>query len=202
MEDILDEDEIEQKPLPTEKELAEVVKLAMKQIQIENDIFDLEEALRLKQVELKMIRETSLPLALTEMGLEGLPLKGGYGIKMKEIIAASIKRENRPEAMKWLRANDAADIIKNTVTVSFKKGEEKRARDFVRSLLRRKIRLDFEQDETVNHQTLGAYVRGLVKKARGENMDPRQALPFELFGVFMANVTDVERPKEDIRGKK
>lgn len=189
-----EQEDVEEAPLPSQEELADVVRLAKLQIAVEDDIQDLEKLLANKREELRVIREGSLPLALTEMGLQGLPLTGGYGIKMKEVIAASIKKENRTKAHAWLAEHESDDIIKRTITISFGKGDKAWAAKFVKDLERRKKPIPFKQDEAVNHQTLGAYVRGLIRQAREDQKDPSTVIPYDLFGVYIANVTDVERP--------
>lgn len=198
-EDILDspaDDGVEAAPLPSEKELAECVRLARLQVQTENEIERLEKQLTAKQAELKAIRETQLPLALTSIGLEGLPLTGGYAITMKEVIAANIPKARTVEAHEWLEKAGHGDLIKHTITITFGKGDHAWAKKFIRDLNQRKKPLAYERKDAVNYQTLGAFVREQFKLARQDGIDPAQRLPFDVLGVFQMKVTDIERPKQ------
>jgi hypothetical protein len=134
-----------------------------------------------------------IPDALTQLRLNEFTLEDGTVIEKTEIITAGIGDANRLEALAWLRDHGHGDIIKNEVKVVFGKGEDGYAIKLLRVLsdMRQQDALRcgaVEQKETVNYQTLNAFVRGRLKAG-----DP---LPLETFKVFIGQVAKLKRPKE------
>ena len=80
---------------------------------------------------LHKVTDELLPAALEELDLEKVVMKDGSEITIKDIYAASIPKDRKPEAFAWLREHGDGDIIKNNVTVTFGKGEDQDAEAFM-----------------------------------------------------------------------
>ncbi len=188
-------DEFEPAPLPTEKDLAKVVTLARDQLRLELTIEKTEALLAQLKEQLRAISQNTLPLALQEIGLTGLPLLGGYAITMKDVIGGHISKENAPKAHAWLEESGNGAIVKHVITIQFGKGDEAWYKKFVRDLAQRKRPLRYERKDSVHPQTLSAFVREQVAAAKTQGLDPAKLMPLDLLGVYQLKVTEVERPK-------
>ena len=65
------------------------------------------------------------------MNLQKFTLTDGSEISVKPIYAASIPKDRRDEAFQWLRDHEFGDLVKNNVTVTFGRGEDETAKDFI-----------------------------------------------------------------------
>ncbi len=191
----LDPDDVEAAPAPDDTDLAKVALLANQQIVIEAQIIELEAQLKAKQAELKAVREGALPMAMTELGLLEFKLVGGGKIIVRDMIAASIKEENRDAAYAWLESHGHGDLIKRTITISFDRKDEAWAKKFVRDLEQRKRPLAYQLKRAVNHNTLGAFVREQHKLAKAEGVPIDTKLDRDLLGVFELRYADVKLPQ-------
>lgn len=190
-----DDPEVEAAPPPDDADLKTVAQLAERHIELEAQIAALQAELAVKQSALEAIRNSDLPLAMTSLGLELFRLTGGGVIELKEIIAASITKENQPKAFPWLEKNGHGDLIKHVITIQFGKGEDAWAKKFLQDLAKRKRPLKFDRKDTVHPQTLGAFVREQIRAAKAEGLDPRDQLPYDLLGVFQQKYAEVSLPK-------
>jgi len=102
-------------------------------------------------------------------------MEDGSSIDVKPFYSASIPEARRAEAYQWLREHGFDDIIKNTVSVRFGRGEDELC---VRLLdLLRAQGYPSEQAEKIEPMTLKAWVKEQVE--RGNEFDS------ELFGVYI-----------------
>ena len=150
-----------------------VSRLAQEAALLEQEIAQYEQFVKEKKQALYKI--TDEPLTLTD----------GAEISVKPIYAASIPKERKEEAFQWLRDHDFGDLVKNNVTVSFGRGEDEVARDFV----------DFcdaegyapNQMEKVEPMTLKAWLR--------ERVEAGDPVPLDLFGAFISQRATIKRSK-------
>ena len=87
-------------------------------------------------------------------------------------------------------------LIKRTIIVYFGKDEDRWAKKFMADLAKRKRPLDVERKETVHSGSLTAAVKEQIAKALEEGKDPRAELPFDLLGVYQAEVAELVAPKK------
>jgi len=99
----------------------------------------------------------------------------GSSIEIKPFYGASIKAERQAEAFAWLREHGYDDIIKNTVSVRFGKGEDELCARLLQNL--KGTGFIPEQVQKVEPMTLKAWVKEQVEKGR--------EFPTELFGAFI-----------------
>ena len=102
--------------------------------------------------------------------------------EIKAFYGASIKDENRAQAYEWLRANGFDDIIKNTVSVRFGRGEDELC-DTLLNILREK-NYPVEQAQKVEPQTLKAWVREMVERGN--------VFPTNLFGAYIGQKATIK----------
>jgi len=190
-----DEHEVEAADAPDDKDLKQVATLAQDHIALEKDITNLEVELAAKKLALKTLREVTLPLAMTELGMTEFKLVGGGMVQVKDLVAAAITEANKPAAHAWLNDNGHGDLIKRTITITFNRDEAAWAAKFLRDLSQRKKPVRAELKETVNYQTLGAFVREQIAQAKAQNLDPHNLLPYETLGVFELRYAEVKLPK-------
>ena len=162
-----------------------VSRLAQEAALLEKEIAQYEQFAKEKKQALHRITDEQLPEALEEMGLQKFTLTDGAEISVKPIYSASIPKDRKEEAFQWLRDHDFGDLVKNNVTVSFGRGEDKDARDFV----------DFcdaegyapNQLEKVEPMTLKAWLR--------ERVEAGDPVPLDLFGAFISQRATIKRSK-------
>lgn len=185
----IDDIPLEEVTGPSDNEVKAVVALAREQWRLEDKVADLRRQLAEAEEQLKNVAERELPNLLVELGIEGLPLKGGVKLELDTEVYASITQANREAAFEWLEAHEHGDIIKRQFTVSFGKEEEQFAAKFKRDLARRKRPLDTTIKRSIHPGTLNKWTREVL--AAGE------VIPEDLFGVFRKRVTKLIRPKKE-----
>ena len=71
---------------PASNELGAVTDMAQKMFDLENEITNLEELLKSKKQDLRMLAEQNLPDLMQELNLKDFTLKNGSKIEVKEVI--------------------------------------------------------------------------------------------------------------------
>ncbi len=163
--------------------LSGVAELGKQALLIEKDIEDLEATLAEKKEALRNLTDERIPDALREIGMTKFAMTDGSIIEVKPFYSASIPADRRGEAYEWLRMHGYDDIIKNTVSVQFGRGEDDAAGDLINSI--RKQGLLPEQAEKIESQTLKAWVREMVEKGT--------EFPSELFGAYTGFKAKIKR---------
>jgi hypothetical protein len=133
----------------------------------------------------RKLTEQTIPEAMAETGMKKFVMEDGSSIDINPFYGASIPKARQAEAYQWLRDNGFDDIIKNTVSVQFGRGEDDAAGDLISSI--RKQGLLPEQAEKIESQTLKAWVREMVEKGTD--------FPTELFGAYTGFKAKIKRAK-------
>lgn len=167
-----------------ESDLGAISDLAKRQVAIEDEIVDLEARLSDKAKELIHISQTELPEAMSKVGMLAFSLDTGEKINIKSIIAAHISREREAQAFAWLKKINADSLIKNVIKTAFGKGETNKAEALVKILQKSKYK--FEQKQSVNANSLSAFVR--------ERLEGGLPVDMELLGVVDIKVSKITRP--------
>lgn len=123
----------------------------------------------------ELMRQT-IPDTLIAAGMTELKLASGKKISIVDELSFNISDANRADCMKWLRDNDFDSIIKNTVTATFKKGEDEKALATYRELLSKGY--DAIHKDEVHWQTMKAF----LKEQCGKNVLSTEDK--ELFKVY------------------
>lgn len=165
--------------------LSGVAELARQAKEIGLHIEDLEITLAEKKEALKELLENRIPEALREIGMSKFEMTDGSMIEVKQYYSGSIPANRKGEAFEWLRSNGYDDIIKNTVSVQFGRGEDGEA-DKLIDLVREQGLIP-DQTEKVEPMTLKAFVREMTEKG--------VALPDELFNPYVGWKASIKTSK-------
>ena len=154
---------------------------------IKQDAFVKELDERLKEEKKKLLKMTDedLPALMTEANSMEFTLLDGSKVTIKPQYGASIKVDNRPAAYEWLREHGHDDIIKNTVSCQFGRGEDDLASSF--KAFAEKEGYVPSQTEKIEPMSLRAFV-----KERVENGDE---FPMELFGAYVGQRAVITKAK-------
>ena len=154
---------------------------------IKQDAFVKELDERLKEEKKKLLKMTDedLPALMTEANSMEFTLLDGSKVTIKPQYGASIKVDNRPAAYEWLREHGHDDIIKNTVSCQFGRGEDDLASSF--KAFAEKEGYVPNQTEKIEPMSLRAFV-----KERVENGDE---FPMELFGAYVGQRAVITKAK-------
>jgi len=154
---------------------------------IKQDAFvkELEEKLKEEKKRLLKMTDEDLPALMTEANSMEFTLLDGSKVTIKPQYGASIKVDNRPAAYEWLREHGHDDIIKNTISCQFGRGEDDLASSF--KAFAEKEGYVPTQTEKIEPMSL----RGFVKE-RVENGDE---FPMELFGAYVGQRAVITKAK-------
>jgi|TARA_R110000751_G_scaffold85858_2_gene171193 hypothetical protein len=168
--------------VPDDENLRTVANLAMQQVDLEQDITDMEDSLKILKEDHRRLTQNEIPNAVQELGLSSVHLANGTVIEIKPFIDAKIPKDRVGEAHTWLRANNNGDLIKHVVSANVGRDSEA-AIAAVKALS--KLGLDPEDKESVHHQTLKGFVREQVEKGT--------SIPLELFGVYIGQKSTIKK---------
>ena len=154
---------------------------------IKQDTFvkELEERLKEEKKKLLKMTDEDLPALMTEANSIEFTLLDGSKVTIKPQYGASIKVDNRPAAYEWLREHGYDDIIKNTISCQFGRGEDDQASSF--KAFAEKEGFVADQTEKIEPSTLRSFV-----KERVENGDE---FPMELVGAYVGQRAIITKAK-------
>ncbi len=151
----------------------------------ETEIDDLESLLKEKKEDLRRQSEEDLPSMMAELGINSFELDDGSRVTVKDLYGGHISLANRDAAYLWLRDNGFDDIIKNTLSIVFGRGEDQKADHFMKIL--EGYGLLPEQKTGVHPSTLKGWVR--------ERMESGDSFPMDLFGAFVGQRAVIKRSR-------
>jgi len=125
--------------------------------------------------------ERVIPEMMQEAGVSKIKLKDGTEVEVKPFYAAKIPESRIDEAFSWLRSNGYEDLIKNTVTANFNRGQDNQVSELIKVC--EEHGFAYSKKEKVEPMTLKAFVR--------EQVEGGKKVPFDLFGVYIANKTKI-----------
>ena len=167
----------------TNDELANVSSLAQKQINLTNEVSQIEDMLKAKKEELRLVQEQELPDALSEVGLTQIVLSSGEKISLSEFYSAHISKANQQQAYQWLIENGHEGIIKNEVSLKFNRGESDIVDETVLALKSRGLSPEVKQ--SIHPSTLKAFVK--------EQLTTGNDIPTEPFGVYIGSKAIIKK---------
>lgn len=156
--------------------------LAKRQLEIEREIKEIEANLKNKKEEHRQVSQVDLPEAMAECGMSSFELDNGAKVSVKPFYNCSIPKDKYNDALSWLRDNNHGDLIKNTVSVDFGRGEDDKASNFKAELITSGT--SYKDKTGVHPQTLRAFVK--------EQVESGQPLPLDLLGVFIGQQTNIK----------
>tara|TARA_R100000700_G_scaffold5516_1_gene8897 strand:+ start:5015 stop:5554 length:540 start_codon:yes stop_codon:yes gene_type:complete len=148
---------------------------------LQTQIEHVEERLKKLKNQSRDLEERVIPEMMQEAGVSLLKLKDGSTVEVKPFYAAKIPESRVDEAFGWLRTKGFEDLIKNTVTASFNRGQDNQVSELIKVC--EEHGFNYNKKEKVEPMTLKAFVR--------EQVENGKELPFDLFGVYIANKTKI-----------
>ena len=148
---------------------------------LKKTIEDEEERISLLKHKARDLEERIIPEMMQEAGVSLLKLSDGSTVEVKPFYAAKIPESRVEEAFSWLRGKGFEDIIKNTVTASFNRGQDNQVSELIKVCDDHGF--NYNKKEKVEPMTLKAFVK--------EQVEGGKELPFDLFGVYIANKTKI-----------
>ena len=148
---------------------------------LRSEIEQQEEKLSLLKSKSRDYEERIIPEMMQEAGVSLLKLHDGSTVEVKPFYAAKIPESRVEEAFSWLRSNGHEDLIKNTITTAFDKGQDNQVSELINVC--EKFGFNYNQKQKVEPMTLKAFVRDQVENGK--------ELPFDMFGVYIANKTKI-----------
>ena len=140
-----------------------------------------EDALSKLKSKVRDYEERVIPEMMQEAGVSKIKLKDGTEVEVKPFYAAKIPESRIDEAFGWLRSNGYEDLIKNTVTANFNRGQDNQVSELIKVC--EDHGFTYSKKEKVEPMTLKAFVR--------EQVEGGKKVPFDLFGVYIANKTKI-----------
>jgi hypothetical protein len=165
-----------------DQSLSSVSALGKRAKNLEKEIVDLEQSLKERKEHYRKLTEEVIPEALTELGMKGFTMEDGSQITIKPFYGASIPEARRSEAYQWLRDNGFDDIIKNTVSVRFGRGEDELCSRLLNLLGTQGF--PAEQAEKIEPATLKAWAKEQVERGN--------VIPADLFGLFVGQKATIK----------
>ena len=148
---------------------------------LQTQIEYVEERLKKLKNQSRDLEERVIPEMMQEAGVSLLKLKDGSTVEVNPVYAAKIPESRVDEAFGWLRTKGFEDLIKNTVTASFNRGQDNQVSELIKVC--EEHGFNYNKKEKVEPMTLKAFVR--------EQVENGKELPFDLFGVYIANKTKI-----------
>lgn len=177
------EDVVESLRETDEKDLSRLGKLATSFASLLQMKQNLEAQLKVVDQDIKRVQENDIPSLMAELGMKKFVLEDGSQVSVAPYYSASISKERQDEAFFWLNENGFGDLIKNTVTARFGRGEDDIAEKVVTQLANQGYVA--EAQKKVEPMTLKAWVKEQFEK--GVN------IPQELFGVYAGQKATIKK---------
>jgi hypothetical protein len=166
----------------SEKSLKDLSELASEIRELESKISERENELNEEKRNYRRLTEEILPSKMEELGISEFKLADGSKITLSRFYSAKITEENRQACFNWLEQNGLGDVIKNTVTANFGRGED----DTANSLANR---LESEGFTTLTKKWVEPMTLKAVVK---EQVESGNDLPLETFNVYIGQKVKVK----------
>jgi len=180
---LIDKMEKETQPDIKAEDLGNISDLGRRLAELEEKIQLEEEHLKTLKAEHRKVSEDLLPNKLRELGVSEFKLADGTSMSIQQYYSARITPENREVCFHWLENNGLGDIIKNTVSANFGRGEDEAASELMTQLEGDGHSL--VQKKWVEPMTLKAVVKEQVEKGND--------LPLEAFNVYIGQKIKVKK---------
>ena len=169
----------------TDSQIKTISGLVKRQVDLEKEVKDAEDALKKLKARLRKVAEVDLPDALVEAGTTLFRTEDGYMVDLKEDMKASIPAKNKNKAIAWLIANDLESLVKENVVVPFDKGEGDKVKAVV-DLLQGAGVVDFSVAASVHTNQVKASLKELIENGT--------AVPEDLFGIYWFKQAVIKTP--------
>lgn len=174
----------ETKAIPRDEQLSILSGKAMKQVELEDEIAQLEQTLKDRKADLSKISELEIPELMGELGVQDFTLKNGLKVGVKPFYAAKIPEEKSEQAFDWLESNGHDGIIKGQFIVMYRRPDKQRIGQFLD--LARELGFETKDKLEVHPMTLKAFVREQIESGD-------EGFQRDLFGVYTGWKTKISK---------
>lgn len=166
-------------------DLKRITQLAEELLKLELAITELEEQTKALKEAHRKIQEGDLPEMMEAAGVETFTLSSGRSVSLSVETYANISKENEETAFSWLRDHGHDALIRRELSVSFGKGEDRKANRLFKYLSARKYLSDNSiiGKQSVHPATLRAFVRRCLEAG--------EEIPQDTFGIFQRTVAKI-----------
>jgi hypothetical protein len=182
---------------PASNELGAVADVARKMQDLAHEINRLEDSLKQKKQDLKMLAEHDLPDLMQELNIRDFTLTNGSKVEIKDVITGSVPsqgaidrakgddkdelRIRQQQCFEWLRQNGGADLIKSNVEVQFGRNEDDACNEFTNEL--RSRHMHYKRGVGVHPSSLNSFIK--ERLAEGKEVD------LDLFRVYTGRIANI-----------
>jgi hypothetical protein len=174
---------------PSEDQLNSISVWASKAIELQAEIDQIEEYLKVLNKTLSMIEEVELPNALLAANMLEFKMVDGGKITIRDVIQGSFSKDPtiRQFIFDWVIKAGGQEIIKDHFEVNYTRGQYKDAVE-LRHLLQDN-HINFDEFENIHTGTLQAFLHEKIR----ENTMP----PFDKMGFRYFKKADIKVPKKE-----
>jgi len=168
--------------------LESVAELLREQLRLESVIADTEEQLKGYKEHLRKLSGETIPEKMAELGMTSTEMYDGSKVEVVSDIKVSIPKvdlKRQAACYKWLEDNGLGDIIKNSVGISFGKGESNMATHLQETI--KEMGLIPEVKVSVHPSTLKATIKKWHEEGR--------SVPDNTFNLFIGQKTKITKKK-------
>tara|TARA_R110000782_G_scaffold11008_3_gene33918 strand:+ start:838 stop:1428 length:591 start_codon:yes stop_codon:yes gene_type:complete len=179
-------------------DLNEINEMANRLQDLEAEVEQIEKNLKNKKAELRNLSELDLPEALASIGQSSWDLSDGKQLVVKDFVRANIPadgtierakgdrqgilRQQKDDALNWLREAKADSLIKNAVEIQFGKGQDAVVNELFKEL--EVSGLSPKRTVNVHPKTLEAFVK--------ERLADGKFVPIDLLNVHEGKKTVIK----------
>lgn len=149
---------------------------------LKSEAAELEDKLRDVKEQIRHATEEVIPNYMRELGISELKLKNGAKVKVEDKVFASIPKDVKTDALRWLDDNGFSSLIRHEIKCNFRRGEDERAKRLAEIL--HEAGYEFKDVEDVHYQTLKAFVK--------EQLEQGNMLPEDLFSVHVVPTATIK----------
>ena len=167
--------------------LESVAELLRSQLALEASIEAHEDQLKNYKEQLRKLSGEIIPEKMAELGMTSTEMYDGSKVQIVEDIYVSIPKDPQKSkaCYEWLEDNGLGDIIKNSVGMSFGKGEGNMAKNLEESI--KEMGLIPEVKVSVHPSTLKATIKKWHEEGR--------SVPDSTFSLFIGQKTKITKKK-------
>jgi hypothetical protein len=170
---------------PSAEQLGSLSNLVALAVEQEAKVAAAEEVLERESLRLKELIERDIPKVMELAGTKMYKTSSGVTVDLKDILTASIPKDKREAAHKWLDEHGHGGLIKRTVFVAFTREQQEEAGKLVKELAEDFTNVGVETK--VEPSTLTAFAK--------EQKEAGSPLPDDVFSIYEAKKAKITPPK-------
>ena len=163
--------------------LSRLSRLAVRQMEIEREIRELEAKIKVLQAEHTDISQGQIVDLMSEIGMDEFKTKEGFNVSIDKIVKAGLPKKDlvkRAEGISWLKEHGHSGMIKKFLGVALANHED--PEELCTAV--EKLGFNYKLNEDVHWATLTSFVKKLIEEG--------EEFPMEAFGVYITDKAKVK----------